>query len=1099
MISEPSRARGRILSRPSSIRTRYYRIIFSVFSLFILSGVTFFIYIHMEQDGLSRDREVLQHKADTINQLATTLKDVFFRARGYSLLKSQNELKLLNEKLLELNRVLEVFSALKLSAEEVRFRDELNSFCIRYKNEVLPQAIALANADDYEGIRALSQDGSTQSVNEFLLYTNEYKQRADNALSELTLKARKQSNQFNLYAFLFSTVVLLLFTLMIWRILKNLIEPIVRLEGAAHSLAAGEELLLGKLESGDEIGRLHGAFLNMAHSIQDKEEELMMQNEELYAQQNELQDQQHKLERSLTEIESMMKALDQSSAVGILNCKGVFTYANDNLGRYTLYSKEEIVGSTFRLFDLNNITEPQLQHILGKLGAGGVWTSEVDVTSKTGTVLWLNITVMPYLNDEGRIYQYILIANDITSLKSVQQELAETLQNTEQTKVMLELNNQLNHDITYTLDKQEFADKFIFFMNRLYSFDSSFFLLVKDQITAFKGIAQENMDRYLGEQGESMLYRLQSEKSYLIKREASLAERGISSSELFCYDFYTTVVNADGEILAVFCGSRIGHSFSDEETNEIQGLMNRVALAIERLSMYEEIEYGRKLNRDIVDNINEGIQFVHTDGTMLHVNRALSQIFDYHDSAEGTLIPKELWKEHFVTTSNESDQLRAFFQQAMSPENVESSSMQYSIGKEQLKHIDVYAIPVFRQSRIGTLFVHRDITREYELDLMKSELVSTVSHELRTPLSSVLGFTELLLSKTMKPEKQLKYLETIHKEAKRLTDLINDFLDLQRMESGKQQYITERINLSEIVLGVIDQYKLSDTHHVLLVDEAHNSEVEADKDKIIQVLTNLLSNAIKFSPNSQEIKVLLHNEPDRIVVRIQDQGLGIPKDQIGQLFQKFRRVDNSASKKIGGTGLGLAICKEIIEKQKGSIGIESAEGEGTTVWFSLPIHRSASSRHEEEWSRWGADKEAKPNVMIVEDDYSLSLLLSEELKAKGFRVTHHYHPTQAFDQALKTPFVAIVVDLMLGEDLDGWDLIRMLKADPRTEKLPIVISSALDQSLKNQMNDTVEKYLTKPYPPGELSNTLEKIVRVNNAAGTVLFPESGDAGEPERN
>lgn len=400
----------------------------------------------------------------------------------------------------------------------------------------------------------------------------------------------------------------------------------------------------------------------------------------------------------------------------------------------------------------------------------------------------------------------------------------------------------------------------------------------------------------------------------------------------------------------------------------------------------------------------------------------------------------------------------------MSETFFDSSTIKYSIGTEAMKHVEVYAIPVFRREiRFGTLFVHRNITREYELDLMKSELVSTVSHELRTPLSSVLGFTELLLSRTMKPEKQLKYLETIHREAHRLTDLINDFLDLQRMESGTQQYNAEPVNLSSLVLGVIDQYKLSGTHHILLEDAARNAEVEVDKDKIVQVLTNLLSNAIKFSPNSNEIKVLLHNEPERIVVEIQDHGLGIPKNQIGHLFQKFRRVDNSASKRIGGTGLGLAICKEIIEKQKGAIGIDSVEGEGTTVWFSLPVLNHSGSRHEDEPYKWNSEKEAKPNVMIVEDDYSLSLLLSEELKGKGFRVTHHYHPQQAFDQALKTPFVAIVVDLMLGDELDGWDLIRMLKDDERTANVPIVISSALDKTDKSLMNN-VQKYLTKPYP-----------------------------------
>ncbi|WNS44603.1 ATP-binding protein [Paenibacillus sp. MMS20-IR301] len=1076
-----------------SIKTKYFRIIFILFIAFLISGIALFFYINNQQDKLKSDRVVLQHKTETINELAATLNEVFFRARGYVALKSDNELALLNTALTTLDGILEQYSGLNLSPEEAEYRDDLDAFYSEYKNETLPEVIQLVSQDDYTAIRNLSQSGSTKAVNEFLGYTKAFKTRSDNQLNDMASQSIKQADTFTFFAFGLSAVLLLFFTLMIWRMLKVVLDPIVKLEEATNSLAAGEAVLLGKLHKQDEIGRLYEAFLNMARSIQDKEEELMMQNEELHAQQDELQDQQFKLERSLSEIESMMKALNQSSAVGILTSKGVFSYANDNLSSYTGYRNSEIIGYTFRLFELHNMLDAQVEQIIRKLSTGGVWTGEVQIESKGGSIVWLQITIMPYLNDEGQIYQYILIANNITSMKNIQQELAETLKSTEQTSMMLELNNQLNHEITYTLDKQEFAEKFSQFMNRLYSFDSSLFLLVKDKISVVKGVPHENVERYINENSKDMLYRLSQEKSYIVKRKGVPREQGIAAKDVYCYDFYTTVVNAEDEILAIFCGTRIGHSFTEEETSEIKGMMNRVALAIERLFMYEEIEHGRKLNRDIVNNVNEGIQFVDTEGVIQHINKALSELFGYEDWAEGKLVAKELWMNHFILRVNEPEEMRQFYQKAMSPHTVDSSTMKYSLGKEAMKHVDVYAIPVFRrETRVGTLFVHRDITREYELDLMKSELVSTVSHELRTPLSSVLGFTELLLSKTMKPEKQLKYLETIHKEAKRLTELINDFLDLQRMESGTQLYSAEKINLSETVLSVIDQYKLSGTHHILLEDEALNAEVEVDKDKIIQVLTNMLSNAIKFSPGSNEIKVMLHNEPGKVVVRIQDHGLGIPKNQIGQLFQKFRRVDNSASKRIGGTGLGLAICKEIIEKQKGSIGIESVEGEGSTVWFSLPVLHDEGSGHEDDPHKWSAGKENKPNVMIVEDDYSLSLLLSEELKNKGFRVTHHYHPQKAFDQAVKTPFVAIVVDLMLGEELDGWDLIRMLKNDPRTENVPIVISSALDKGDKSML-DNVQKYLTKPYPPGELSNTLQDIVQIKLKSGEVLFPDSWGA------
>ncbi|OMF84708.1 hypothetical protein BK144_29520 [Paenibacillus sp. FSL R7-0273] len=1079
-----------------SIKNKYFRIIAGLITLVLLSGTGLLIYINAEQTSLNRDQDVLQHKAGTINEMAVTLNEVFFRARGYSLLKNDNELQLTYDALDKLKGVISEYSALKLSPEEASFKADLETFVDQYQNATLPKAISFVKQNDYTSLRALASDGNTEAVNDFLTYTKAYKLRSDRQLSDIVDHSLKRANEFTLLAFGLSTLLLLLFTLMIWRILKILIDPIVKLEAASNSLAAGEAVLLGKLHKQDEIGRLYEAFLNMAHSIQDKEEELMMQNEELHAQQDELQDQQFKLERSLSEIESMMKALDQSSAVAILTPKGIFKHANENMSEYTGYKNAELIGFTFRLLDLKNMDAARMQQITGRLSTGGVWSDEVQVGMKNGTPVWLHMTIMPYLNDEGQVYQYILIANNITSMKNVQQELAETLKKTEQTKTMLERSNQLNHDITYTLDKQEFAEKFIEFMNRQYAFDSSVFFLVKDQITVVKGVPQANVDRYLGSESGNMLYRMQSEKSYITKRPATEREQGIAPEPVHSFDYYSTVVNADNEVIAVFCGTRIGHSFSDDEINEIRGMMNRVGLAIERLFMYEEIEHGRRLNRDIVNNVNEGIQFVQMDGSMLQMNGALAQLFDYHGWTEGYLIPQEHWTGHFIRMANESEELELFYQKAMSEHFIESSSMKYSIGRDPLKHVDMYAIPVFRRdTRVGTLFVHRDITREYELDVMKSELVSTVSHELRTPLSSVLGFTELLLTKTMKPEKQLKYLETIHREAQRLTDLINDFLDLQRMESGTQQYNQEPLNLSTLVFGVIDQYKLSGTHTFTYEDEAHNAEVEVDRDKIVQVMTNLFSNAIKFSPGASEIKVSLHNEAERIIVQIQDHGLGIPKNQIGQLFQKFRRVDNSASKRIGGTGLGLAICKEIIEKHKGSIGIESEEGEGSTVWFSLPVLHTAGSRHEDEPVKLNADKEQKPNVMIVEDDYSLSLLLSEELKGKGFRVIHHYHPQQAFEQALRTPFVAIVVDLMLGEELDGWDLIRMLKNDTRTAPVPIIISSALDKTDKIMM-DKVQKYLTKPYPPNELTGTLQEIVdNSRQGTGEVLFPDSSHTAE----
>jgi len=205
-------------------------------------------------------------------------------------------------------------------------------------------------------------------------------------------------------------------------------------------------------------------------------------------------------------------------------------------------------------------------------------------------------------------------------------------------------------------------------------------------------------------------------------------------------------------------------------------------------------------------------------------------------------------------------------------------------------------------------------------------------------------------------------------------------------------------------------------------------------------------------------------------VSIKDEGIGISKQDIAQLFQKFKRIDNSLRRKIGGTGLGLSICREIILKHEGEIWIESEEGQGTIVYFTLPLANNTVTFDEEDVM----EDSNGLNIMIVEDDLSLALLLSEELKSKGFTVIHHHDPKKAFEDTLNTPLLGIVIDIMLGEEMSGWDLVRALREREHTKEIPIIISSALDEVKEMVDQFQIKKYLTKPYPPEEISKLFVK-------------------------
>lgn len=234
-----------------------------------------------------------------------------------------------------------------------------------------------------------------------------------------------------------------------------------------------------------------------------------------------------------------------------------------------------------------------------------------------------------------------------------------------------------------------------------------------------------------------------------------------------------------------------------------------------------------------------------------------------------------------------------------------------------------------------------DISTQKEAERMKNELVSTVSHELRTPLTSLRGFAELMLEREYPREKQQRFVQIIHRESTRLSNLINDFLDVQRMEAGRQEYSFCKAPVAPLLTDAAALFKPTSPAHEFVVEcEEGLPEVRADVDRLRQVTTNLVSNAIKFSPGGGPVTMSARLDPAHpgmVVVSVADRGIGIPSDAVGKLFQKFYRVDNTATRKIGGTGLGLSIVRQVIEAHGGRIWVESEFGAGSTFLFTLPV------------------------------------------------------------------------------------------------------------------------------------------------------------------
>lgn len=249
----------------------------------------------------------------------------------------------------------------------------------------------------------------------------------------------------------------------------------------------------------------------------------------------------------------------------------------------------------------------------------------------------------------------------------------------------------------------------------------------------------------------------------------------------------------------------------------------------------------------------------------------------------------------------------------------------------------------------GLIVVLHDITEQEKVDMERREFVANVSHELRTPLTTMRSYLEALTDggAWQDPEIAPKFLKVTQNETEQMIRLVNDLLQLSKMDTKDYTLNSEWVNLVEFYNRIIDRFELTKAQDVSFERKLLNYPVyvEIDTDKITQVLDNIISNALKYSPEGGKIIFSMTQGIGKIVISVSDQGVGIPKDKIEKIFERFYRVDKARTRKLGGTGLGLAIAKEMVEAHGGKIWAESTEGHGTTIFFTLPYNPS----YEDDW------------------------------------------------------------------------------------------------------------------------------------------------------
>jgi len=344
----------------------------------------------------------------------------------------------------------------------------------------------------------------------------------------------------------------------------------------------------------------------------------------------------------------------------------------------------------------------------------------------------------------------------------------------------------------------------------------------------------------------------------------------------------------------------------------------------------------------------------------------------------------------------------------------------------------------------------------------KDRFLSTMSHELRTPLNAVMGFSDLLADKRYGElsERQQRYVSHINTGGRHLLKLINDILDLSKIEAGRLEISREDLSVETIfgeVLSALRPLVEKKTQTLSSLAEPGLS-VHADATRFRQVLMNLVGNAIKFTPEGGRIELEAQQVESEVQVKVRDNGPGIPKEEQKRIFDAFYRLRKSGEG-TEGTGLGLAITESLVKLQGGSLGLESEPGKGSCFYFSLPMAkavREAPSRV----VKVARKAAATPKILTIEDDRMASHLLESQLSSSGYEVISCNQPEYALEMAADLQPQAITLDLLM-KPTSGWEILLQLKHDPRTSAIPVIVVTIVDQPTAGAAIGA-DEYLVKP-------------------------------------
>ncbi len=540
-------------------------------------------------------------------------------------------------------------------------------------------------------------------------------------------------------------------------------------------------------------------------------------------------------------------------------------------------------------------------------------------------------------------------------------------------------------------------------------------------------------------------------------------------------------------------------SFGPDDLRLLNLFTPQAAIAIEGARLYEEAARQREFFRSLLNNSPVAIVQLDPDYNVASCNPAFELLFGYsEDEARGRNL------DELITDTTTLGEAAQYSRDAV-------DRPVKGIGRRRRKNgttveVEILGVPVIAdESRVALMGMYHDISELSEArrdaegaNRAKSQFLANMSHELRTPLNAIIGYSEMLQEEAEDAglSSFVSDLSKVHTAGKHLLALINDVLDLSKIEAGKMDLVLESFDVASMldeVSTTISPMVAKNRNTMEIVRDSDLGVMHADLVKVRQMLLNLLSNACKFTEDGN-ISVEVHRSEEQISFAVIDSGIGMTPEQMGRLFESFSQAESSTSRRYGGTGLGLALTRRFGEMMGGSVTVESKPGVGSTFTMRLPTRVDPAKRATTTLRAIDANEPqgdgSAGTVLIIDDDADARRLLRTVLVADGFRILEALDGPSGLAMALEQRPDAITLDILM-PGMDGWEVLQRIRANDALADIPVIMLSVLhEQQMALALGAT--EYVTKPIDRTQLKRILRRH-RDEGAGATVLVVEDDAA------